>query len=117
MAAANSLATRLGDTIRNATSAANAQLAQDGLAGNVRVVEWRVGERIADAYTSPRGETFDLVDTPHGICSSEPYLLGFDPATLFTGDASNNFHPTVAGYEFAADALAAAVSNVVAGRA
>ena len=116
MAAANSLATRLGDAIRDATDAANAQLAEDGIEGNVRFVEWRVGERVAGGYTSPRGETFDFVDSPHGICSSEPYLLGFDAATLFTGDASNNFHPTAAGYEFAADALAAAVSDVVAGR-
>ena len=113
MEAANALATRLGDVIDAAADEANERLADDDLDGNVVFVDWRAGERVDDGYTAPSGAEFDTIDSPHGICSSEPYLNGFDASTLVSGDLTNNFHPNAAGYGFAADALAEAIEDAL----
>lgn len=111
MLAGNALSTTLGDTIEEAAELANDELADEDLPGNVVFVDWRVGERIDGGYLAPSGAEHDYYDTPNGICSGEPYLNGFDPRTLVSGDATNNFHPTAAGYDFAAEELAAAIDD------
>jgi hypothetical protein len=93
MQGANALSTRLGDTIEDAVDAASEQLIDDGDAANLVFVDWRTGDRVDDGYTTPTGEELDYIDSENGICSGEPYMNGFDRATLFSGDLSNNFHP------------------------
>lgn len=116
MLAANALSTKLGDTIEAAIDEANAALEDEGLPGHVAFVDWRVGDRLAGGYLAPNGEAYDYIDSPNGICSDGPYLNGFDPATIISGDTSNNFHPNVAGYEFAAAELSDAIADATTDR-
>jgi lysophospholipase L1-like esterase len=95
----------------------------DAVGADTDVVTITVGGNDADfsakvvtcRYRSPAGDDHDYIDTENGICSRAPYLTGFDPATLFSGDASNNFHPTGDGYDFAAEQLADAMNDRLGG--
>ena len=99
-AAANSLATRLGDVIWLAAQEA------DRRAGNVELVEWRQGVRLDDFYTTPRGEVFDTYSSPTGICGDNGSTLnGFVNNAPINSNRDNSYHPSAFGYSQAADLL------------
>jgi lysophospholipase L1-like esterase len=100
--AANALATRLGDTIAAAVTMAGQ------VAGNVHLVDWRLGPRVDGGHVVPAGrpgagQAFALHRPADGLCNARglpPVLnnLSFPPT-------SNTYHPNATGYAQAANLL------------
>ena len=117
--AANAFVTRLGDTIWLAAQEANERHS------NIQVVDWRQGERISNGYRTPDGRTFDTYDSGNGLCGPlDDMINGFLVPVLDiveSGDigrslqAKDSFHPTLFGYQFAANRLFEAVEAQLIG--
>jgi lysophospholipase L1-like esterase len=100
--AANALATRLGDVI--AAAAATARHA----AGNVHVVDWRLGPRTENAYVVPAGnagagQAFAVHRPGDGLCNAAGRASPVNNLSL--PPTSNVYHPNATGYAQAANLL------------
>jgi hypothetical protein len=101
---ANVFASRLDDTIYQATQATDARLNHDGITGNVHFVDWRSGSK--ETVNSVGGGAYPV--SPNGLCGDP----GADQwLNSLTTVYPNMFHPTPTGYYAAAVRLANAIGQ------
>lgn len=108
--AVNSYSTRLGDRTIDAVNAARARQQSKGANAQIHYVGWRTGN--VYPTTTPSGERVRVHwDNSEGLCNTRGNTPLVNGPITSTGISNNSFHPTSAGYWYAARQLAQSIDR------